>query len=59
MELLEFVRAKSDTKDAQNPYLQLLEMLDADVLIDIISGTSAGGINGVLLAKALAEGADF
>lgn len=59
MELLEFVRAKYDTKDAQNPYLQLLEMLDADVLIDIISGTSAGGINGVLLAKALAEGADF
>ena len=26
--------------------------------VDIISGTSAGGINGILLAKALAEGGD-
>src|SRR5262249_14262832 len=27
--------------------------------IDIISGTSAGGINGIFLAKALASGADL
>lgn len=28
-------------------------------VVDILSGTSAGGINGVLLAKALANGRDF
>lgn len=30
----------------------------SEVTVDIVSGTSAGGINGILLAKALAEGTD-
>jgi patatin-related protein len=43
-------------------YERLLELWDADpqkvrtrVMIDVIAGTSAGGINGVILAKALAH----
>lgn len=28
-------------------------------VVDVLSGTSAGGINGILLAKALANGSDF
>lgn len=29
------------------------------LVVDVVSGTSAGGINGIFLAKALANGADF
>jgi predicted acylesterase/phospholipase RssA len=35
-------------------YKLLKALLDADVTVDIISGTSAGGINGIFLAYALA-----
>ena len=37
----------------------LLDLLDADAQVDTIAGTSAGGINGLLLAAALESGADF
>jgi predicted acylesterase/phospholipase RssA len=37
----------------------LKEIIGADILVDIISGTSAGGINGLMLAYALANNKDF
>jgi patatin-related protein len=40
-------------------YRQLGEKLDARFVVDILSGTSAGGINAVFLAKALANGESF
>ena len=39
---------------------ELVKLLaDCDVVVDVISGTSAGGINGVFLAYALANGKNF
>jgi patatin-related protein len=51
------------TGSTEHHYFQTLRDLDArgrklSVAIDIISGTSAGGINGVVLAKALAVNAE-
>lgn len=40
-------------------YRKLGEMLDARFVVDILSGTSAGGINAVFLAKSLANGETF
>ena len=37
------------------PYGRLLELTDTEPRIDVISGTSAGGLNGVLLAAAIAS----
>jgi len=34
-------------------------LTDSDVVVDIISGTSAGGINGILLAYAICNNRDF
>jgi patatin-related protein len=36
-------------------YTFLKKMLDADIVVDIMSGTSAGGINGIMLGFALAS----
>jgi patatin-related protein len=35
------------------------DLADSDIVVDVVSGTSAGGINGILLAYALANGKDF
>ncbi|GAB3011479.1 patatin-like protein [Mycobacterium bourgelatii] len=40
-------------------YLELLEMLDTIVDVDVLSGTSAGGINAALLASSRVSGADL
>ncbi len=40
-------------------YARLLELLDIVVEVDVLSGTSAGGINAVLLAYARARGGDL
>ena len=40
-------------------YSSLLDLLRADVRIDVISGTSAGGLNGAFLALGLARGGDL
>jgi len=40
-------------------YKLLKVLADSDVVIDIISGTSAGGVNGILLGYAFANGLDF
>ncbi|MBM3946764.1 MAG: patatin-like protein, partial [SAR202 cluster bacterium] len=48
-------RAESlSSSGAPGAYAQALRRLDARAVVDIIAGTSAGGINGVALAKALA-----
>ncbi|MFP6706751.1 MAG: patatin-like protein [Alphaproteobacteria bacterium] len=50
--------ANNDYTDTEAVYLDLLrqigERLDLRVVVDVIAGASAGGINGVLLARALA-----
>jgi hypothetical protein len=40
-------------------YADLLKVLQADARIDVIAGTSAGGINGGFLALGLAHGCDL
>lgn len=40
-------------------YRLLKALTDSDIVVDILSGTSAGGINGILLAYALANDRDF
>lgn len=54
LEFLRLVRASRGVE--HNAYTELLNAAKAKATIDIISGTSAGGINGVALAKALAQG---
>lgn len=49
-------------RDSEIVYQALLEAipgLDLRVICDIVAGASAGGINGVLLARALVEGHDL
>jgi patatin-related protein len=40
-------------------YDLLKTLTDTDIVVDILSGTSAGGINGILLGYALANAKDF
>jgi patatin-related protein len=40
-------------------YSLLKDAIDSDIVVDVISGTSAGGVNGILLGYALANGLDF
>lgn len=40
-------------------YKLVKALTDSDVVVDVISGTSAGGINGIMLAYALCNNADF
>lgn len=51
--------AGSDELDTEAIYFDLLQHLGKDVdvrvLVDIIAGASAGGINGIMLARAIAE----
>lgn len=48
-----------DGRRKLSPYAEVLKRSGASaVTVDIASGTSAGGINGILLAKALAFGTD-
>ncbi|BBH20631.1 hypothetical protein Back11_19760 [Paenibacillus baekrokdamisoli] len=60
-ELMTLTRSRrgADVDAEGNVYSRLLEKMNAEVIIDIIAGNSAGGINGVLLAKALATGTDL
>jgi patatin-related protein len=43
----------------QGVYRLAKVLTDSDVVVDIISGTSAGGINGILLAYAICNNRDF
>ncbi|MCA1643813.1 MAG: patatin-like protein, partial [Acidobacteria bacterium] len=40
-------------------YKLVKALTDSDIVVDVISGTSAGGINGIMLACALCNGKDF
>jgi patatin-related protein len=40
-------------------YKLIKALTDSDIVVDVISGTSAGGINGIMLAHALCNGKDF
>jgi patatin-related protein len=40
-------------------YRLIKELTDSEIVLDILSGSSAGGINGILLAYALCNGKDF
>ena len=52
-----------ELSDSEIVYRELLEaisgVLDLRVLVDIVAGASAGGINGILLAHAIAGGHDM
>uniref|UniRef100_A0A832A5L2 Patatin-like protein n=1 Tax=Desulfacinum infernum TaxID=35837 RepID=A0A832A5L2_9BACT len=52
-------RAFFDLVKGQGPFGPLLQLLDADAVVDVVAGTSAGGINGLFLAAALESGGDF
>lgn len=56
----EIVRLRNAARDGADPYSKLLDLLDYDtVTVDVISGSSAGGLNGALLALHLAYGMPF
>lgn len=52
-------RAFFDLVRENGPFRLLLKILDANAVVDVVSGTSAGGINGLFLAAALESGGDF
>lgn len=53
------IRAGDTEYDSEHAYFELLQELgqhiDLRVVVDVISGASAGGINGIILARALAH----
>jgi patatin-related protein len=58
--VLEFSRLVRASRGAEsNAYAPVLLYGQVTATVDVISGTSAGGINGILLAKALAAGSDL
>lgn len=50
---------RADTRDTEDVYTELLDAFEPDldlrVVVDIIAGASAGGINGIILGRALAH----
>ena len=53
------VREFFEAVRGRGTYAVLKDFLDADIVVDIVSGASAGGVNGVFLGRALATGGDF
>ncbi|MDE0799831.1 MAG: patatin-like protein [Rhodospirillaceae bacterium] len=73
-EILKLVRAsrdrnssspgqRADTRDTEDVYAGLLNAFEPDldlrIVVDIIAGASAGGINGIILGRALAHDLDI
>lgn len=56
-ELYRLINCHDDVRPADAPYRALLELTQTRALIDVVTGTSAGGLNGVLLSTAWALGA--
>ena len=54
---------RTDPTDTEAVYFELLKLigeeLDLRVVVDIVSGASAGGVNGITLARALAHDLDL
>jgi predicted acylesterase/phospholipase RssA len=57
LEFERLVRASCGVEE--NAWTEILRSAGATATVDIVSGASAGGINGVLLGKALATGAEL
>lgn len=57
--LVQASRVPDGQSRADDPYAQLLDLLDATARIDVIAGTSAGGLNGGFLALGLVHGIDL
>src|SRR4051794_6235827 len=57
--LVQASRRRSTPRRTPDAYADLLDVLQADARIDVIAGTSAGGINGGFLALGLVRGADL
>src|SRR5215831_8782292 len=55
----ELFRATRGDPAGPTAYDLIKAIADTEIVVDILSGTSAGGINGILLAFALANGKDF
>ncbi len=58
LELNEVVQA-SRRPDRTGVYAEVLDLLQADARIDVVSGTSAGGLNGGFLSLGLVHGCDL
>ncbi|MEO3778739.1 patatin-like protein [Micromonospora sp. B11E3] len=56
---LELFRLATARTRQESTWTALLDLLQADVRIDVIAGTSAGGLNGAFLALGLARGGDL
>lgn len=57
---LEFERlVRASTGAEENAWTEVLRQAGVTATVDIVSGASAGGINGILLGKALATGAEM
>ncbi|MBI4775637.1 MAG: patatin-like protein [Deltaproteobacteria bacterium] len=52
-------RAFFDLVKGRGIFKLILKLLDARAVVDVIAGSSAGGINGLLLAAALEAGSEF
>ena len=52
-------RCFHDLVRGQGAFKILLELADASAVVDVVAGTSAGGINGLFLAAALESGRGF
>jgi predicted acylesterase/phospholipase RssA len=52
-------RALYDLVQGRSIFKPLLELLDTRAVVDVMAGTSAGGINGLMLAAALESGYEF
>src|ERR1700749_1869 len=58
--VLEFERLVQASRGVEkNAWTEILRKAGVTATVDIVSGASAGGINGVLLGKALATGAEL
>src|SRR4051794_27287356 len=57
--LVQASRRRSTPRRTPDAYADLLDVLQADARIDVIAGTSAGGINGGFLALGLVHGCDL
>src|SRR4051812_49011476 len=57
--LVQASRRRGTPEARPNAYADLLDVLAADARIDVIAGTSAGGINGGFLALGLVHGCDL
>ena len=57
------IRPVADAKDSDSAvrglYLRLIDLLDVSVSVDVLSGTSAGGINAALLGLSRIRGLDL